>query len=733
MDPTPAVEALFDDLEAELRCKICLELPKNAHTAPCNHSFCAICIDHALHQRPNCPTCNAEIRQRRLFKPDTFIDNLVDATKRLRSHLFAMMQPPATQPMSLDQVRELGELQKRIVERGNRIAQLEAELKSVVENINPNALENEVSAVNKDYQGVDQCMELERRAREVAESASLEMPVAIISPVGSAAGSGNHATTPSLELPMALTPPDGPMIAQDSMAPKYVDKNGMDEADVTHATTPVAEIAGETHAAESEEIDDPQVANSQTLNVDVVNGSRRATLDVCSRSVPLGHRPMDDESAVLGAETYVADEVQSAESEEIDDCQIANSQTLNEETVHGLAPLYRDPASVGKGVATAGGDQTTQPSVIMEEETQVPKLGEQQPVGNAEIENLQVACSLKENVHRLRPTSPEYGAVAPAAHVPKCKNPDVGDAPKEPRSDGKRSQKGGVTFSEPRRSSRSTKRRAIDGDPPADTPRVDDTSRTYKRDLTSNTAENSIFETITVTRTSEASTGPAASKETATSNTLSFASGNDSSVSGLTDPVDIEDELCCICQESDSFEENPIVFCSGCDIAVHCFCYGGLLAGGKVPKGDWFCDRCKGAKTKPVKCVACPHPFGAFKRTEDKNNRLDGKWAHVLCTLYLPETGFRDPEKLERAAGFDLINKDRIEKLKCGICKDDASRRMGAKIQCAAPRCHRAFHVTCAQVAKLHMELGDLNAIYCHMHTPGMKNSRKRSKKKRLS
>ena len=103
---------------------------------------------------------------------------------------------------------------------------------------------------------------------------------------------------------------------------------------------------------------------------------------------------------------------------------------------------------------------------------------------------------------------------------------------------------------------------------------------------------------------------------------------------------------------------------------------------------------------------------GAFKCTNE------GKWrgyAHVLCTMYLPETGFLEPSTLSRAAGFDLIEQAR-RGLRCGLagCPD---ARAGAKVQCAFGKCAKAFHVTCAAREGLHMDLGT-HSIFCKAHTP---------------
>ena len=179
--------------------------------------------------------------------------------------------------------------------------------------------------------------------------------------------------------------------------------------------------------------------------------------------------------------------------------------------------------------------------------------------------------------------------------------------------------------------------------------------------------------------------------------------------------------MCAFCQEGESFEENPIIFCDGCNIACHTFCYGLL----KTPAGNWYCDRCKKSRSRAAACPACPSRDGLFKRT------LDGRWgglAHVVCTLYIHGPGFLPEDTMEKAAGFDLIPAD-YGALKCSLCRTPEAKRHGFKVQCAFRKCSTAFHVTCAQSAGLHMCLDDGDggvqpSIYCKKHTPGGRGTR---------
>jgi origin recognition complex subunit 4 len=58
----------------------------------------------------------------------------------------------------------------------------------------------------------------------------------------------------------------------------------------------------------------------------------------------------------------------------------------------------------------------------------------------------------------------------------------------------------------------------------------------------------------------------------------------------------VDDAACAICSGLDSEKPNQILFCDGCDFAVHQKCYGVSV----VPKGDWFCKDCHNQELDPV-------------------------------------------------------------------------------------------------------------------------------------
>ncbi|POS76337.1 PHD finger domain-containing protein [Diaporthe helianthi] len=189
-------------------------------------------------------------------------------------------------------------------------------------------------------------------------------------------------------------------------------------------------------------------------------------------------------------------------------------------------------------------------------------------------------------------------------------------------------------------------------------------------------------------------------------------SSSAAAVNGETQPGEEQDSKCAICDDGDCENTNAIVFCDGCDLAVHQDCYGVPF----IPEGQWMCRKCQLAGRGIPTCIFCPNTDGAFKQTNFS------KWAHLLCAIWIPEVNLGNNVFLEPVMDVDKVPKNRW-KLQCYIC----NQKMGACIQCSNKACYQAFHVTCARRARLYLKMktpqgalaldGVLKA-FCDKHCP---------------
>ncbi|KAL2753580.1 hypothetical protein ACRALDRAFT_1077434 [Sodiomyces alcalophilus JCM 7366] len=175
------------------------------------------------------------------------------------------------------------------------------------------------------------------------------------------------------------------------------------------------------------------------------------------------------------------------------------------------------------------------------------------------------------------------------------------------------------------------------------------------------------------------------------------------------------DSKCAVCDDGDCENTNAIVFCDGCDLAVHQECYGVPF----IPEGQWLCRRCQLIGRGVPTCIFCPNTDGAFKQTNSS------KWAHLLCAMWIPEISLGNHTFMEPVMDVDKVPKTRW-KLTCYIC----NQKMGACIQCGNKSCYQAFHVTCARRSRLFLKMknsqGSLAVLdnsmvlkaYCDKHCP---------------
>ncbi|CAG7991825.1 unnamed protein product [Penicillium salamii] len=176
-------------------------------------------------------------------------------------------------------------------------------------------------------------------------------------------------------------------------------------------------------------------------------------------------------------------------------------------------------------------------------------------------------------------------------------------------------------------------------------------------------------------------------------------------------PGEEQDSKCAICDDGDCENSNAIVFCDGCDLAVHQECYGVPF----IPEGQWLCRKCQLLGRGSTNCIFCPNTEGAFKQT------TSSKWAHLLCSLWIPEVSIGNPSLMEPVTDVEKVPRSRW-KLNCYICK----QKMGASIQCSNKNCYLAFHVSCARRAQLYLKMkighglmdSHLLKAFCDKHVP---------------
>ncbi|KAI3990593.1 hypothetical protein MKX01_022893, partial [Papaver californicum] len=139
-------------------------------------------------------------------------------------------------------------------------------------------------------------------------------------------------------------------------------------------------------------------------------------------------------------------------------------------------------------------------------------------------------------------------------------------------------------------------------------------------------------------------------------------------------------ERCAVCRWVEDWEDNKIIICIRCQIAVHQECYGAKHVRDFT---SWVCRACETPDVQR-ECCLCPVKGGALKPCEVKP-----LWVHVTCAWFQPEVSFSSDETMEPAVGIFSIPSSSFVKV-CVIC----NQAHGSCQQCF--KCLTCYHAMCA-------------------------------------
>jgi hypothetical protein len=185
--------------------------------------------------------------------------------------------------------------------------------------------------------------------------------------------------------------------------------------------------------------------------------------------------------------------------------------------------------------------------------------------------------------------------------------------------------------------------------------------------------------------------------------------------------------VCCALETNAGSEHgmtNEMVYCDGCGLSVHIFCYGQTSAGEEFKRSQsvksmsFLCDVCDftsgGGDVAKLTCELCPRQGGVLRR------QADGTWAHVACMQFhiqvewpqVAEGHNQDGEVLcARSSGCGACLKSNfvLKPRRRGKAKSEPAYRCSAA-DCPDPtagelaicggqsrKCRRATHVSCGQ------------------------------------
>ena len=160
-----------------------------------------------------------------------------------------------------------------------------------------------------------------------------------------------------------------------------------------------------------------------------------------------------------------------------------------------------------------------------------------------------------------------------------------------------------------------------------------------------------------------------------------------------------DDTPCAVCLSDFYADDDAILFCDGCNLAVHQTCYGVV----DIPEDDWFCSSCTRGGDGAKVCELCPAIGGALKPT------TTGKMAHISCASYTNGVVIQNDDTTMEPIDLSGMDPEQF-KLKCYVC----GVNQGSCVQCCKKGCYKAFHVTCAAKHEFEVTVG--KGCHCHLH-----------------
>ncbi|KEJ82550.1 Protein Jade-3 [Oxytricha trifallax] len=220
-----------------------------------------------------------------------------------------------------------------------------------------------------------------------------------------------------------------------------------------------------------------------------------------------------------------------------------------------------------------------------------------------------------------------------------------------------------------------------------------------------------------------------------------------------------ETQVCDICRDNQSEEDNALVFCELCNVGVHQQCYMRDLYP-NIPHQDWFCMRCislihLNQQSEDISCYLCNKFSGVLIQIEGVTQVIQGKqqiyrdWVHITCVNWIKEIYFEEVKtnnQVDCVGNYSGIS-GKINghipaqnyHMKCSLC----NYQMGVCIKCDYRYCNISFHVRCAidnDIIKNPEQMitdpkdENLKYVYCNKHQPKIipkkKSESKNDKKK---